>query len=109
MKIALDYDNTYTLNPRAWEHVLGVLRFQFGTDIRTVTLRSGERDEILDFPGGMYGEALPIIYCDGRPKREVCRELGWEPDVWIDDAPESIVSGSTLTPEQIEEWRKRAV
>ena len=104
LKIALDYDNTYTASPRAWEYLINEMR-SWDWDIRIVTMRCGIQDNILDAPGDLFREALPIIYCNGVPKKEVCEAWNWVPDIWIDDKPESIHMGSSLTPEMLEAWR----
>lgn len=111
IKVALDYDNTYTLDPDGWRKLIRVMREFLHWDVRTVTMRSEELDPIVDKPaymdmasGGIY-TFLPIIYCDGKPKKEVCEQHDWVPDFWIDDKPKSIDHGSDLTPDMLEAWR----
>ena len=100
MKIGLDFDQTFTEAPELW------LRFAHdaiasGHDVRIVTARCGERDNIDHMVGG-----LPIIYCNGVAKRFYCREFaGWEPSIWVDDKPENVGNNSTATPEWLENWR----
>lgn len=96
MNISLDYDGTYTEDPEAWDAFIELMQ-SYEHDIYIVTLRSGEHDKVR--VGG-----LPIIYCAGRPKKEVVREHGIHINVWIDDQPNCITKGSSLTPDQVSEW-----
>lgn len=101
MKIALDYDLTYTLDPDFWGEMI-YLAFRAGHDIRIVTARSPTLDNIDE----KFNFEIPIIYCDGVAKRFVCAHYAkWVPDVWIDDKPQNIDNNSTATPEQLDEWR----
>lgn len=104
MKIALDYDLTFTLDPKFW-HEFAILADNHGHEVRIVTARSPKHDKIegLDW--------LDIIYCDGVAKRFHCEWFaddgkGWTPDVWIDDKPQSVDNNSTATREILDEWRK---
>src|SRR5882757_5964421 len=100
MKIALDYDNTYTLAPQFWEEFIHNAYHQ-GHKVRIVTARCSKLDNIdhLDWP---------VLYCDGKAKREVCRDIyGWEPDIWIDDHPENISQDSIHSEEWLAEWRAK--
>lgn len=104
MKIALDYDLTYTLDPYLWEGFI-TMAINAGHDVRIVTARSPILDNIDDKVSD-----LPIIYCDGVAKRFHCTWFadngnGWIPDVWIDDKPQAVDNNSTATREQLEEWR----
>lgn len=101
MRIALDYDNTFTLDPPAWRDFVFMMTKR-GHTVFIVTMRSALHDWI----DPKIVDMIRIIYCDGRPKKEVCDQLGWAPHVWIDDHPETIHMGSTLTPEMLDEWRK---
>lgn len=99
MRIALDYDNTYTLDPRFWNIVIQLAQ-RSNHEVHIVTMRSDTADRIegIDF--------LPIHYCDGMPKKAFMKDNhNIEYDVWIDDTPEGIHMGSSFTPEQLEEWR----
>lgn len=82
MKIALDYDGTYTRDPVFWGSFISQCRGH-GHEVRIVTART---EAMIDFDVG-----LPIIACGFVPKRTFCNQLGWFPDIWIDDQPEFIV------------------
>lgn len=101
MKIALDYDQTYTADRAAWSNFIDLFT-EFGHDIRIVTHRHEELDKIEDVPLG-----IKIIYTDGVAKKWYCERRGdfWVPDIWIDDKPKGIFENGPLTQEQVEEWR----
>lgn len=100
MKLALDFDNTYTADPDFWNEVIDVAK-RFQHEIRVVTARSPTHDNI-----GNEIDHLPVIYCDGVAKRFVCHHFNdWDPDVWIDDKPESVFQNSTASKEVLAEWR----
>ena len=86
MKIALDFDGTYTLSPKFWSTFVDMAIMQ-GHDIRIVTMRNpGQTPDT-----GFSEKILPVIYTSRKQKREHCDEIGWHPDIWIDDSPELIV------------------
>jgi hypothetical protein len=88
MKIALDFDGTYTRAPRFWNGVIEDA-LDAGHEVRIVTFRkSTMTDPALDW----LAQQIPVIYTEYQQKRAFCRSLGWEPDIWIDDQPEFIVA-----------------
>ena len=72
MKIALDYDGTYTEDPSLWnvfiQHALSC-----GHEIVCVTMRFP--DEAIQMP-------CPVVYTSRKAKAEF-----YQADVWIDDNP----------------------
>lgn len=107
MKIALDYDKTYTLDKDFWDEVIYRAEKR-GHEIRIVTTRSPKNDYISD--DRLPCQAFPVIYCDGVAKRFHCHWFaddgnGWDPDVWIDDKPQGVDNNSTATKEILEAWR----
>lgn len=103
MKLALDYDGTYTLDPDFWLDVVDLARI-YGHEVRIVT----HRDERLDrtAPLAKAEQAVPVIYTRGISKRFFCEHFSdFVPDVWIDDKPESITHNSSISPEGLAEWR----
>lgn len=108
MKIALDYDATYSLDPGFWDVVID-LAANAGHEIRIVTARDERYDRT---PGLIAVEGkLPVIYTRGVAKRWYLSHFGegFVPDVWIDDRPESIISNSTFEPDKLAEWRANRV
>ena len=100
MKIALDYDGTYTADPDMWDNFIAVV-LNFDHDIRVVT----HRHETLDNVDDQF--IIPVIYTDGVAKKWFCEHRGdrWVPDVWIDDKPKGILENGPLTEEEIQLWR----
>jgi len=88
MKIALDYDGTYTRDPPLWEYFLGMCRAR-GHEVKIVTCRKPENEiDWFDLPEKFR---VPVLYTSHIPKRIYCDEIGWQPEIWIDDIPELIV------------------
>ena len=99
MKIALDYDGTYTEDPKLWNNFINDAT-EKGHDVRIVT----HRHEVLD---KIEVGTVEVIYTDGVSKKWFCEHRGdpWTPDVWIDDRPKTIFESGPLTQEQVIEWR----
>ena len=98
MLIAVDYDETYDMDPPFWE-AFAKLATQFGHQVICVTCRH--------VPPGTYSrhEKIPSFqtYCTGnQQKRPYMHALGITVDIWIDDYTESIASyaesGGLLLP-----------
>lgn len=104
MKIALDYDNTYTLHPEFWQVFIGMATGA-GHEIRVVTVRDERFDRTA--PLIELEDILPVIYTRGVAKRWYLSHFGdgFVPDVWIDDSPDSIISNSSFSPDALAEWR----
>lgn len=101
MKIALDYDLTYTLDPPFWESFFEQV-WAAGHIVKIVTARSKELDNIDD----RVPPHFDIIYCDGVAKKFACHHYhNFDPDIWIDDKPEAVHNNSTATKEILAEWR----
>lgn len=104
MNIALDYDQTYTLDPVFWGRFIRSCR-QDGHDIRIVTIRDERFDRTA--PIEALERIIPVIYTRGVAKRWFCGHFvnDWRVDVWIDDKPETIIANSETTPEALAAWR----
>lgn len=76
MRIALDYDKTYTADPALWD---GFIRDALakGHVVFIVTMRMPS--ELVE------GITLPIVYTARKAKSSVV-----EADIWIDDCPQYI-------------------
>jgi len=86
MRIALDWDGSYTLDPEFWDSFI-LLCKNGGHDVRIITLRKPEMHIDMKF----FDYEIPIIYTSNMHKREYCDKIDWHPDIWIDDSPEFIV------------------
>jgi hypothetical protein len=90
MKVALDYDETFTKNPVLFRRLLRVILNDKSIEVKFVTWRhfTAEGNAVLESVASDLG--IGIIYCAGRQKQLVCDTLGWKPDIWVDDNPLSI-------------------
>lgn len=88
MRIALDWDDTYTRNPVFWDRFID-LCLSFGVDVRIVTQR-------LETNPIRQPLKIPIIYTNYTQKRDHCNSVGFIVDIWIDDIPEFIPSQGML-------------
>lgn len=82
MRIAIDYDGTYTRAPALWDAFIAFARAD-GHEVLCVTQRNVDDPEeaIINMP-------CPVIYTSRQPKGFVMQ--GMMPDVWIDDQPHLI-------------------
>ena len=84
MKIALDYDGTYTVDRRFWDNVID-LALAAGHEIAFVTKRYPE--ESIEVPHG-----VKVYYMSRRLKLNCM----FHPDIWIDNNPIDIVKDSVF-------------
>jgi hypothetical protein len=84
MRIALDYDDTYTADKLLWDRFIIEARRR-NHSVYFVTGRCQNNDNS-DIELDAYPLELPIIYCSQQPKRDFINA-----DIWIDDMPEAIV------------------
>jgi len=86
MRIAIDYDDTFTADPRAWREVIAVLQSR-GHEVICVSARFKifeNQRELEDATG------LRVILCNHNVKIDVVRKAGLHVDIWIDDQPQWI-------------------
>lgn len=114
MKIAIDYDKTWTADP----DVFFEIAYQFasvGHEVYIVTARSPTKDTIgIDNEYGAViveqalkaGWVKKVIYADGVAKKWALHHFhDLDIDIWIDDKPQGILTNSTATKEILKEWR----
>jgi hypothetical protein len=84
MRIALDYDDTFTLDRASWRKAVKALQMNPCTSVTFVTARmkNGGNEDIHHDANAM---GIDIIFCNGKPKQEC-----FNADVWIDDTPLAI-------------------
>lgn len=105
MKIALDFDETFTLDPTMWLYFIDEA-VTAGHTVYIVTARDEFNDGINWLKVGLGEAPCEVIWCDGCPKRELTRGLGLKIDVWIDDNPAGIILPTSFTHEdQLAAWR----
>lgn len=90
MLIALDYDDTITLDPTFWKSFI-TATFRSGHRLVIVTARYKDEGN-LDMQDvlGPYAKWVQIIYTGRKPKKPFCEGMDIHPDVWIDDRPDGI-------------------
>lgn len=86
MNIAIDYDDTYTLNPSLWDQILEIF-IKHNNNVYCVTKRY--KDNADDIVKAFANRNIPIIYAL-KSKLEAVNDAGIKIDVWIDDKPQSI-------------------
>jgi hypothetical protein len=87
MHLALDYDDTYTLDPEFWDDFIALARRK-GHRVYCVTCRveTPETAEIIDIP-------VPVYYTSMGAKKAHMEARGIHIDVWIDDYPQCVENG----------------
>ncbi len=78
MKIALDYDGTYTLDSKFWQSFIDLAKSN-GHEVWIVTMR---------YPTEPIDIHEKIVYTSRRAKKSQCERRGYYFDIWIDDSPE---------------------
>jgi len=84
MRLALDYDQTYTVDPEFWDAFMANAQVR-GHEIICVTMRG---------PQAKVPMNCPIVYTSGEAKVPFCEQHGIKVDVWIDDQPYRLVEGA---------------
>lgn len=83
MKIALDYDETYTEDPELFNMIVSRARHR-GHEVTFVTWRREDQDNAdLEATASMLH--IEVVYCAGKAKMKC-----YAADVWIDDSPYAI-------------------
>lgn len=83
MNIGLDWDNTFTRDPKLWQKFIDLFHEH---KIWIVTSR-GEDIPIESIPEGIQG----IVYCNFICKKDATNRRGILIDIWIDDDPKWII------------------
>lgn len=90
MRIALDYDGTYTSDPTLWENFVAMAK-QRGHEVKIITARGNtmsfyhnlDNKEVEDAAVRM---GIDVVYCDGVQKQD-----RHGADIWIDDRPDMVL------------------
>lgn len=90
MIIAIDYDDTYTKDICGW-NIFILMMQRRGHIFYCVTNRKQDNIKVIHRTIGEIIQEKNCIATDGASKRKFLRDLNIMPDVWIDDAPETIV------------------
>ena len=89
LKIAIDYDDTFTALKSAISTFMGLLLIA-GHEVKFVTFRcdEGDNQDIID---DAYDLGVDIIYTCGKQKQHC-----YNADIWMDDSPDVIPSYEKL-------------
>lgn len=83
MKIALDYDDTFTADPDLWMEFVASAKAR-GHEVTFVTFRyAGPYNGDIEIDAQRM--EIPIVFC-GQKQKASC----YQADIWIDDRPEWI-------------------
>jgi hypothetical protein len=77
MNLSIDYDKTYTLDPRFWDTIIAAAEVA-GHRVFCMTMR--HPNESIEMP-------CPIYYTGRQAKVTYAKGHGIAVDVWIDDSP----------------------
>ena len=89
MVIALDYDDTYTLDPEFWDEFVDIAHHAHH-EVLIVTARPWAEVHLADIRATQGLLELPIYATGLMGKRAYMNSIGVNVDVWIDDLPEWI-------------------
>ena len=98
MKIALDYDETFTKDPKFWRKFIDQCHLA-DHEVMIVTFRDPSIPIEAELP-------IDVYYTSYRAKRDHMTNIGINIDVWIDDSPDCVVGHSQWTDEERERWKK---
>ena len=86
MNVSLDYDDTYSLDPKTWDKIINIL-LKANHNVYCVTKRYEHLAD--DIKEALY---IPIIFVPkGKSKGLEVFNRGIKIDVWIDDKPLSMI------------------
>lgn len=84
MKIGLDYDNTYTRDPKCWNDVIDTFQAA-GHNVYVVTMRtSAEGKPVTE---ALAGRVEGIFFTARKAKAKFMFDRGIDISVWVDDIP----------------------
>ena len=101
MRIALDFDGTYTEDPVMWDRFISLAR-SMDHEVHVVTMRA--KDEGADVVRHLGGKVDHIWFTDRKAKREFMELRGLSVQVWIDDMPDFIIGSAA--PRDLEQNAK---
>jgi hypothetical protein len=85
MKIALDYDGTFTADRTLWLTFVALAKKR-GHEVSIVTARIQDVDDNTDVEEDAQEMGIPVVYC-GLKQKQDC----FGADIWIDDRPDMVL------------------
>lgn len=89
MKIAIDYDGTYDLDPKLWNQIISTMRLH-ENEVYLVTSRYPDEVDNYILNALLATRTDGIFYTSKRAKQDYMKERGIKIDVWIDNEPQFI-------------------
>lgn len=90
MIVSIDYDETYTCDPAAWDEVIAVLR-KFGHTVYCVTMRFPDLQESMEVIADLNFKVDAIFFTGRKAKKDFMFDQGICVNVWCDDMPTFIL------------------
>jgi acid phosphatase class B len=88
--IAIDYDDTYTVDPDFWNEVIMSAQRR-GHDVVVVTARPDTEETRCEMRAVFDMWEVVVHFSGDEPKADYARRNGLAVDVWVDDSPGWIV------------------
>jgi hypothetical protein len=95
MNISLDYDDTYTRDPKAWLMFIKLFRAR-GHKVYCVTMRHNIGTQALEVIDALDTEVDGIYFTGHKAKENFMFDQGIRIDVWIDDQPNFVNQDAKL-------------
>jgi ribonucleotide monophosphatase NagD (HAD superfamily) len=90
MILGVDLDGTFAADVATFKAVVELFHAA-GHKCVLITNRGPEDRAVVE---RIVAGCMPCLFSNGRPKREIAREAGYEVNVWIDDNPCLVDFGS---------------
>ena len=92
MRIAIDFDGTFTAAPDFWREVIALAKSR-GHAVVCVSCRQQTEENFRDIDAAMAPCLVPIYLTGGSPKRWYLEQRGEQVDVWVDDNMATVTQG----------------
>jgi len=87
--LVLDFDETYTRDPKFWDLVISLAN-ERGHSVICATMRhEHEGEEVIS---ALEHKVEKIIFTGRKAKQDFVLKAGYYPSVWIDDSPNWILT-----------------
>ncbi len=95
MNLSLDYDNTYTRDPKTWNDVIDLFQAA-GHNVYVVTMRTKEEGKpVIE---ALANRVEGIFFTARKAKQNFMFDRGISIDVWLDDTPYFVNNDARLPP-----------
>lgn len=84
MLLALDYDETYTRDPKFWDEVISIAAHHHHTIVCATMRYEHEGQDVIRDLGD---KVKAIIFTGRKAKHDAVSSAGYVPSIWIDDSP----------------------